>query len=414
MLCPVSGRTPARARLLQRLLTIAVLLVSWTLIPAITDRVAHAQSTTPATPSATSVVLPPAGFFIRREKERRSSEFPFWLNRDDCLKDDPSRDEDNDKETSATVIELTPNLRGFTTNMNLEVWVGTTANCTESVERRGGTNGRCWNVYSSAPVQSGTRIRIRPRMVIAGKDAANWDSLDTCDLASDRIAVTFYVMLLKGGTNGDIVGTSATWDKTTIDITPPPPPTDVVVNPGDGRLFPSWNVPVANDREDTLGFKFYCQEVGAAPAGQGGSPGTGSAGTAGQGGESTVGATCSGSTLTPGMRTESLGRFDCGSTSGRTSRSGQAIVEGKPLVNGRTYAIGITARDQVFNESPLSDVICATPEEVTTFFEAYNDSGGVGGGGFCGYAPGSRSWGAIFLATLSVALAVWRRRRLPV
>jgi|GEM_PF-1675739 len=385
---------------------------------------AQAQSTTPPTSNA-SVVLPVSGFIIRRGKERTSGEQPFWLNREDCLKDDLELLSPDDpratKDTSRTVIEVTPNLRGFNSTMNLEVWIGTSANCTDSIERRGGTTGRCWNVYSKAPTQSGVKIAIRPRQVIAQKvEGDSWDSEATCDLGTDRVAITMYLMLLKGGNDGDVLGTSATWDKTLIDIAAPPAPTDIKVSPGDGRLFPDWFVASANDLEDTFGFRFYCEELGA-----GNAVGQGGAGNfVGQGGGAGAPTAATGCSSAPGvlfqdMRTDAIQARRCGFATGRAARSGQAAYfvnengsQGEPLKNDADYAIGVTTSDLVFNESKLSSVVCASPKEVTTFFEAYRDAGGKGGGAYCGYAPGLGSWHMLGLGLGAfglVGLRRWRR-----
>jgi hypothetical protein len=366
-----------------------------------------------------------SGFIVRRDPERGSGEYPYWLNRKDCLDDDLSlADPGAGKgQQERSVIQITPTLKGFNTTMNLEVWVGTTADCTDQAERRTAT-GRCWQVYSKVPTQSGATIEIRPRQVIAQKNE-DWESVKTCDLGTDRIAITMYVMLLKGGTNGDVLGTAATWDKTTIDIAAPQPPQDVVVDSGDARLFPEWTVPISNDLEDTQGFRFYCEELNGAAtggAGQGGSTSTGTTGQGGNGGAapSNVGCATTPQRLVAGQHVDGLEAMRCGFVTGRSSRDGQAAYfldpdtnqPTRPLENGKTYAIGITTGDLVFNESKLSQVACGTPKEVTTFFEAYRNAGGKGGGGICSYgpsAPSSFGWLACGAGLLG-SVALLRRR----
>ena len=99
----------------------------------------------------------------------------------------------------------------------------------------------------------------------------------------------------------------------------------------------------------------------------------------------------------------------------RSARNGQAAFfldeDGNPttpLQNGTTYAIGVTTSDLVFNESKLSGLRCGTPREVTTFFEGYKDAGGVGGGGFCSYAPSRSQAGWVVALGLGAA---WFARR---
>jgi hypothetical protein len=140
----------------------------------------------------------------------------------------------------------------------------------------------------------------------------------------------------------------------------------------------------------------------------GGAGGAGGAGTGdNQGGATSISddPTCGPGSLSPGEVPESGKR--CGSAQGLATRTGQA----KPLQNFRRYAVGISAVDKVGNPGPLSKVACETPEPVTTFFEAYHDAGGDGGGGFCnlGGAPASGAFSTVLAA--SAAWLVRRRRK---
>ncbi|HSC88077.1 MAG TPA: hypothetical protein VLC09_12430 [Polyangiaceae bacterium] len=412
----------AMVRALGILATAATLLGS-------TDAVAQ---TTPPTNTNTSVTLVSSGFIVQRVPERTSGQYPYWLNRKDCLDDDlslPEVSEGDPKDPNdpyggrrRAQIQITPTLRGFNTTMNLEVWVSVGANCTDQAERREAT-GRCWRVFSQAPTQSGQTITIRPKQVIAEKPATGaaadfWDTPETCNKGTDRRNITFYVMLIKGGTTGDVVGTSATWEKTNIDIATAPPPTLDEVAAGDMRLFPGWSVATGNDLEDTQGFRFYCEAVGADGGGQVGGPGGATGGgLGGEGGQSSgaVGCPSQPALLQQGMVIDEVKAQRCGYVTGRSARSGQAVYfmdendqPTTPLENGTTYAIGVTTNDLVFNESRLSGLLCGTPREVTSFFEGYRGAGGVGGGGFCGYAP-SRANAGWFAA---IALAGgWLVRR---
>jgi hypothetical protein len=60
----------------------------------------------------------------------------------------------------------------------------------------------------------------------------------------------------------------------------------------------------------------------------------------------------------------------------------------------------------------LSSTRCATPVEVTDFFEAYKDAGGKGGGGFfCSVGQGRTPSGACLgLLLVATAAQVLRRR----
>jgi len=61
----------------------------------------------------------------------------------------------------------------------------------------------------------------------------------------------------------------------------------------------------------------------------------------------------------------------------------------------------------------LSNVLCAVPEPVLDYFEAYRNAGGQAGGGLCafGRAPGGVAALIFGLAGLGVALRRGSRRR---
>ena len=73
-------------------------------------------------------------------------------------------------------------------------------------------------------------------------------------------------------------------------------------------------------------------------------------------------------------------------------------------------AIAVAGVDRVGNSGPLSPIACGTPQPVTTFFEAYREAGGRGGGGFCSCGPPGPAGG---VAASLVGVGLWwlRRRR---
>lgn len=97
-------------------------------------------------------------------------------------------------------------------------------------------------------------------------------------------------------------------------------------------------------------------------------------------------------------------RYRCGSIRGPVTREGQA----KGVENGVTYAVAVASRDTLDNRGDLSIISCATPAEVTTFFERYQAAGGRGGGGLCGFSPSTRV--PLLALALSVLLLLVIRR----
>jgi MYXO-CTERM domain-containing protein len=83
------------------------------------------------------------------------------------------------------------------------------------------------------------------------------------------------------------------------------------------------------------------------------------------------------------------------------------------LLNGRTYAIGVSGQDLLGNAGELSEIRCGTPVELDDFFELYSRRGGVGGGGFCSLSssPGGPHPRSLAGLGLLVAALLWRRAR---
>ncbi len=361
---------------------------------------------------AQTVTLAPTGFDILREEERPDGEFPQWINRDDCLNDD-------DALAEPTRIKISPQIVGANTSQNVQVWVGAGADCTDP-DQRLGTNARCWQVAENT---AGTLnpLFVSPRDVVQGAYDVQSSNVDpnaigsgtraSCDLTVQQTALTFYILLVDGG--GEVLN-FATWEDTSLDIIAPPPPSSATAGIGDQRLILDWKVSEGDERDDTQGFNFYCvpgDPAAAAAVGTGGGSATGgAAGAAGAAGATSSEPVASGPVecatfdLTPGEFPPE--EFLCGSASGRAARDGETD---NSLTNETTYAVGIAATDVRGNVGLLSELTCGTPKEVTTFFEGYRESGGVGGGGFCGIG-GVPASGA-FLTTLGAGALAWLTRR---
>ena len=254
---------------------------------------------------------------------------------------------------------------------------------TARMRRSGTTGGNCWQIASARALGGGTTIDVlaRPRAVINGKpsdsntapadDVLN-DSLEAiCDNNRyNGIRFTFFLLLTQAT---DVVD-STTWEETTVDTVAPPAPSNIEVTPGDELLFISWDIDSEAEDTDTQGYSFFC-DTGTVVENAGGAGGMGGSSSS-----------CETDGLELGERYEVTSPFFCGASTNRSARNGQTDPEQYFTQNGTTYAVGVSATDQVFNQSRVESVSCGTPEPVITFFESYRDAGGRGGGG-CAVSP---------------------------
>lgn len=150
----------------------------------------------------------------------------------------------------------------------------------------------------------------------------------------------------------------------------------------------------------------------------------GLAGTAGTGGTTLVGGgTTTTTSSKPNCTTNSvlqpgvspvlptpLDHYMCGSVNGIAATTGK--VSG--LINRVRYVFSVAAVDHVGNIGVFAaNNACATPVEVTDFFELYKAAGGKGGGGICSISNvGGRTRTGILLAGGVLALAFAARRSL--
>ncbi len=350
--------------------------------------VCHAQNDFTGSPT---IKLLGTGFSIIRAEERSSGEFPNDLNRKDCFDDyadytlnvDENGDDLQSGDPKPTSVLFRPQVTNVTNRVNtIEIWVTDgSADCTSQDERGANTGGRCWLVAQSDDLTGNTvEIHARPRNIMRGNSDERTSiptdpSEDICEneLFNQR-SLTFYLLVI----NGSDVETSTTWTGTIADNTAPPPPDDPQALPGDERLFVNWSVDTGQEDTDTLGFRFFCVEVADDVGLPSNDESSGDEESGGQGGDVDDGSTpCEAPELIPGEIPDT--DFACGNSLGRTSREGRT----DRLENGQRYALGIAGTDQIFNLGRLSELTCGTPEEVTTFFEAYREAGGKGGGGFC-------------------------------
>jgi hypothetical protein len=343
----------------------------------------------------------------------------YWVSRQDCLDDD--------------VITFPVALEGSFNQYNLEVWAGG-SDCS-AVQARTGSTPSCWKVGAASPdVNFQVNVPVRARDIVAHntpdkplpianqagiKPGTRADCISTGTTAPQKIILDF--MLVTASTNQAQTGHQM-WS-TGYDIWGPTPPASVAAAAGETRLHLSW---AKSTSSDTIKYDFYCDpppgllaDAGLTPlsvfpplpslnlfapdsgvlgtGGTGGFGGFGGLGTGGFAGDAGIGGTTgtaadaaapapTGPTCTPGsplapgkLPDETLDQYRCGSVDGLAATNG--TVEG--LINDVPYTVAVVAVDQVFNPGVISGQACATPIEVTDFFELYRQAGGTGGGGIC-------------------------------
>jgi hypothetical protein len=385
-------------------------------------------------------VKPIAAAPTRTVPLRPQNSVRYWISRNDCVVDD--------------VLTFSIGLEGAFNGYNLEVWAGG-ADCSPVAARTGNTP-TCWKVGAASPdVNFQISVPVRARDIVAHntpdkslpvanregiKPGSLADCISTGTTAPQKIILDF--MLVTASTNQAQPGHQMY--NTGYDIWGPSPPTGVSAAAGETRLHLSWTKSASSD---TIRYDFFCDpppgvlvdagltplnvfpappglRLFAADSGVGGAGGFGGLGTggvaldAGAGGTTIgtdaaappapTGPTCTeGSALGPGTLPDTaLDQYRCGSVDGLAATSG--TVEG--LINDVPYTVAVVGVDQVGNSGVLSGQGCATPIEVTDFFELYRQAGGAGGGGICSISrPGGRA--TALGAVLGGMAAAWLLRR---
>jgi MYXO-CTERM domain-containing protein len=411
---------------------LSTLLISLVVLASLTlSEVAEAQSIDPILDSS-----------IDRDQEfRGANENPFWINYDDCIKND--------------ALTFSLGLRdnsGYT----LQVWAVGNGDCTDK-GLRSGTDADCWLVFEDQPTELKFDAKIPVRNIVAqrnkGSDTVTVGTIDDCENSGSANGDSrrLWFMLVDG--NGDVKGTAQSYDSTSVDLSGPAAPEGLTATGGERRLQVDWT---SNATDDLEQYELYCVASTAAATasvprfplqastdagsdaatdasiidasttddagatGAGGSGGAGGSSTGGGGGSNDTDAGSDG-----GSSGSSTGSDKCGFATplvpgerpsadlercGTASRTGSGGIA-KNLINGVRYAVAAAGVDKSRNRGPLSDVACGTPEVIDDFFELYERAGGKGGGGFCAVHPGeAASSAAWWLLSLVGAVGIWRRR----
>ncbi len=340
-------------------------------------------------------------------------------------------------------IRFTLSLSGFTANGALEVWAGLSGNtCADQVARTGAAQ-TCWQVASGLPLQLQTQVDIPVRTIMKGaRDPKATDTSAAICGAIDLTNISLNFHYYAPGQLATPAVNQAVPIK--VDTIGPPPLSGVKVLPGDTRLHVTWTAVGEGGVQDLTGVSVYCAPASGATGttttttvcNEAGTTTTDDAGDAGDAEAttdldagckqvtSTDNASCSTSAF---QRTNDASTGDiipdnafdekylCGRLSGNTGAGVTAdTVAGQPLANNTQYVVAIAATDSFGNRGSLSSGLCETPEQTNDFWNAYKQSGGGAGGGFCsatGGAGAAGSGAALGVVALTAASMIRRKAR---
>jgi hypothetical protein len=338
-----------------------------------------------------------------------------------------------------------------------EVWSGT--GCDQAANRSSTTvvqNCVRVSAMNMGTVNTTVEIHFRDMVAAAGTtpsgDVAECDAVPAVGLQTR----TLYFVVFDQNTQMTIAtGTNIAW-QFKYDVTAPPPPSNVGAQSGDGTLVTTFTAPTGET--NLLHYHFYCSPQLSVPTTTGGTGGTDSGGTAGTdtGGTATLGGAavdiggtgasagtdtggtagtdatagtagtdatagtagtsstpvtadpnCKSDVLVPGQPPPD-GAIDCGTIGAQGADGGETT---EVLGNDSGYAVAVATEDTVNNIGVLSGLACATPKDITGFYEAYREAGGQAGGGYCSFAPAHQGAIGTALGFLLGACALFVRRR---
>lgn len=337
-------------------------------------------------------------------------------------------------------------VKGLAAQKTLSVWATSQGgDCTQSAQRNPGATQTCYEVKAAyiptAPPSDS--LVLTSDAIVNGNGEGGAGGVSNCsDTTAGDAPRKLVLFFLIDEASGNVT------DKTTynidFDLRGPPAPTSLAPSTFDeSTLLVKYCTPAGTT--DVAGYKIYCDATGASGVASssadpvcsttntttaattttttttGTTSGGGSdATTSGGGGASASSAsssvassstggstdTCTSSAFVAGM--DPSGLVECASVPGITSIEAQA----PGFDVGVLGAVAIAAYDNVGNVGKLSNIVCATPEEVTDFFEAYKAAGGQAGGGcYCHLGRGEVSSLGLLAFALGLAGLVWRRKR---
>jgi hypothetical protein len=255
-----------------------------------------------------------------------------------------------------------------------------------------GTGGTAGNAGTAGTGGAGTggSAGTTTGLVSAGTLVGPFADITVCDPAGTGLTtahdIVVYFMLISSGEMA--VGQLTPPWKGSYKLIAPPPPALSQPGIGENELVVNFDPTATNQDSTNSGFNVYCDP----PRSGGGSV---------DGGVQSCSSTTS-TTLVEGQ--DPPAGSQCG-----TSAQGSSTITASGLTNGVAYSVAVAATDRYFNVGKLSNVECQTPQPITSFYEAYRNAGGTGGGGFCSISQ--RRAGLPLLLFSLIGLAAMLRRR---
>jgi hypothetical protein len=317
-------------------------------------------------------------------------------------------------------------------------WYASTADsadCTVTANRYGGTNPICFPVAQAqvTAIQSGQDFLIKDTDIIGaieGNDILNGSAVasSVCYPSASQTPNKFTLYgILEDNVGNTITGYGINWSNY-YDLAGPDPGTAVTGSAGDGIINVSWTA-LGSDAglSDALADAMVDAMVDttadtsttttASATDSGASDGDAAAASDGDAADGATDAASSDSSVDASSDAALAGSqpgsainttycptngvpfagvtfptpaFDALYKCGFISGFGTSYIV-KGLVDGQGYAVAIAGVDQWGNSGLLSSYDCAEPRPITDFFGAYQDAGGLAGGGFCAVsAPGRK------------------------
>jgi len=298
--------------------------------------------------------------------------------------------------------------------LNVEVWMDDSGSlsCDQSAARdQTATGAHCTQLFSTTADKSGV-ITIASSLIASKVSTVTMPGCNDSNGSSLARPLTLYFMLVTSG-GGNVDATNFTkWTQGSLDMLGPPAPTNLMGGSADQGITLTYQT---QNIKDTLGYYVYCD------------PPPGGTATTGATTTTTTSATTAAATSTV-TSTTATGAGGAGSSNGCTSNvlvPGQipssAYICGKAsgpsatavgLVNDTPYAVGVAAYDNVGNVGPLSQLLCATPQQVDDFFTNYRNAGGQAGNCACSTSGSDFGWEAsLFSGVVAYSAALRRARR---
>jgi hypothetical protein len=333
-------------------------------------------------------------------------------------------------------------MSGFEPLGHIEVWASNGGvDCGQQLNRSS-ANQLCWRVAPDVPLQQAVDVVIPVRKVMSGAPPFKAIQPDETENVCGKVDLTnLTVQFLYFAPAQTAAAASKKDVQIQVDTVGPAPPTGIKTKPGNTRVQVQWdNISGEGGVSVLTGVQVFCDPVqpGAAqtittdasctdipieasvdPDAEAGTVDAGFETVCTDGGSETVaGGACStpnfvssdGKPITPDA--EFGAKYGCGSSFGNTGTTVEAKeIAGQPLENGKTYAVAVAGTDAYGNVGVLSSVFCEKPAETTDFWEAYRDSGGSAGGGFCATSGAGAPTGSIAAFGLVIAAAVSMLRR---